>query len=282
MPPVVLTDTVLDALLADDVPIIDLTTEMLGISAMPARMSYTARQPMVVALAEEAARLLGRQGCVVTQHAASGEPVAEGSPILTATGPAGALHRAWKVGQTMIEVGSGIASATRAIVDAARAVAPDIAIACTRKSVPGAKALSIKAIMAGGAVPHRLGLSETILLFEEHRRFLTGVSTAEIVRRLRQAAEKKVVIEVADIEQGVRWALAGADVIQAEKFTPPAIAALVDRLRSAAPATQVAAAGGINAANAAPYAAAGAHVLVTSSPYTAKPLDVKVHLTPVA
>ncbi|MFL9827917.1 ModD protein [Rhodoplanes sp. SY1] len=279
--PPVLPDHVLDALLVDDVPLGDLTTHALGISGQPARITFAARDRLVVALSEEAARLVARTGAEVTLLAGSGTSLTPGEKILEARGPAGALHRAWKVAQTMLEIASGIATTTRAIVEAARAVSPDIAVACTRKTVPGAKALSIKAILAGGAVPHRLGLSETVLVFEEHRRFLKDLAPAEIVARLRRfVPEKKVVIEVAGVDEGVAWARAGADVIQAEKFSPEAIAALVAALKEAAPTTIVAAAGGVTPDNAGAYASAGARVLVTSAPYTAKPRDVQVVLEP--
>lgn len=276
-----LPDHVLDALLADDVPLGDLTTHALGIAERPARMTLAARDPLVVALSEEAARLLERAGAQVELFATSGTALAPGDRILAACGPAGALHRGWKVAQTLVEIASGIATTTRAIVDAARAVSPDIAVGCTRKAVPGAKALSIKAILAGGAVPHRLGLSETILVFDQHRRFLADLGPAEIVARLRRSVpEKKIVVEVAAIDEGLAWARAGADVIQAEKFSPEAIAALVAALTEGAPATIVAAAGGVGPDNAAAYAAAGARVLVTSAPYTAKPRDVQVRIAP--
>lgn len=282
MLPIVLPDHVLDALLADDVPLGDLTTHALGIGDVPARMSFAARQPMVVALSEEAARLIERAGATTVELvAASGNRLTAGEKILVATGPAGVLHRSWKVAQTLVEIASGVATATRAIVEAARSVSPDVAVACTRKTVPGAKALSIKAILAGGAVPHRLGLSETILVFDEHRRFLKDLQAAEIVARLRRTVpEKKIVVEVATVDDGVAWAAAGADVIQAEKFSPNDIAALVQRLRAAGSTTVVAAAGGIGPDNAAAFAVAGATVLVTSAPYTAKPRDVQVHLVP--
>ncbi|MEY9178688.1 nicotinate-nucleotide pyrophosphorylase [Bradyrhizobium sp. USDA 326] len=70
-------------------------------------------------------------------------------------------------------------------------------------------------------------------------------------------------------------------MIQAEKFSPAEIAALVKRMASMAYTRArpiIAAAGGVNAANAAAYAQAGADVLVTSSPYLAKPRDVQVQI----
>jgi molybdenum transport protein len=276
-----LPDAVLVDLLADDVRLGDLTTHILGIGPHPALMTFAARQSLVLAGSEEAARIIELAGAAVELHASSGSALSVGGAILTATGPGAALHRGWKVAQTLIEIASGIATAARGIVDAARAVRPDIAVTCTRKTVPGAKLLSIKSIMAGGATPHRLGLSETILVFEEHRSFLTATSPGEIVGRLRRGSpEKKVVIEVATPAEAMLWAKAGADVIQAEKFSSADIAATVEELRRAGLSTLLAAAGGINADNAASYARAGADILVTSAPYTAKPLDVQVKLTP--
>ena len=68
------------------------------------------------------------------------------------------------------------------------------------RTCPGTKSYAVRAVRAGGAVMHRLGLSETILVFPEHRAFLTE-PLHETVRRLRRAApEKKLVIEV-DIDR---------------------------------------------------------------------------------
>ncbi len=277
-----LSDSALAELLADDVRFGDLTTHLLGIGSQPALMTFAARDPLVLAGSEEAARIIGMTGATVELQAASGTALAAGEAILTANGTAAALHRSWKVSQTVIEIASGIATATRRIVDAAQAIRPGIAVACTRKTIPGAKQLSIKAIMAGGATPHRLGLSETILVFEEHRCFLTDASPEQIVERLRRGApEKKIVIEVATPADALRWAAAGADVIQTEKFSADAVAATIKDLRRSDRSPLVAAAGGINAENAAAYARAGADILVTSAPYAAKPLDVQVRLTAV-
>jgi molybdenum transport protein len=132
-------------------------------------------------------------------------------------------------------------------------------------------------------VPHRLGLSETILIFAEHRAFLGALTPVETMARVRRGAqEKKIVVEVGSIEDGVIWAKAGADVIQTEKFKPDRVAELAARLRDAAPETIIAAAGGIGADSAGAYAEAGARVIVTSAPYAAKPLDVAVRIASLA
>lgn len=276
----------LEELLADDVPYGDLTTDALGIGAALGTMAFTARDTMVLALVEDAAAIVELAGGQVELHSSSGTALETGSPILTARGPASALLRSWKVAQTLIEIWSGVASDARAIVDAATAVEPKVSVACTRKNVPGTKRFAVAAVKAGGALMHRLGLSETVLVFPEHRAFLGEEMLAESADRLRRAApEKKLVIEVTTLKDAIIAATAGFDVVQAEKFTPAEIAALVARMNVMASIRArplVAAAGGIHAGNAAAYARAGADIVVTSSPYLAKPRDVQVRIGPVA
>jgi molybdenum transport protein len=279
--PTVATRAELESLLADDVPYGDLTTEALGIGRVAGTMEFAARDSMVLALAEDAAAIIEMSGCSVDLSASSGTTLQPGTPILTARGSAGGLLRSWKVAQTLIEIWSGVAAAAREIVDAATAVSPGIVVACTRKNTPGTKRFAVAAVKAGGAVMHRLGLSETVLVFPEHRGFLGEEPLAATVERLRRVGpEKKLVIEVTTVEAAVAAAEAGFDVVQLEKFTPPDVATLVERLRNARRRPVIAVAGGVNSGNAAAYAQAGADVLVTSSPYLAKPRDVQVRIRP--
>ncbi|WP_315803654.1 ModD protein [Bradyrhizobium sp. SZCCHNS3002] len=284
--PTIATHNDLEALLRDDVPYGDLTTETLGIGAEPGLMHFAARGRMVLALAEDAAALIELTGCHVELFAGSGTVLEEGAPILRADGAAAGLLRSWKVAQTLIEIWSGVATGAAAIVGAARAIRPGIAVACTRKNVPGTKPFAVAAVKAGGAVMHRLGLSETVLVFPEHRAFLGDASLADVAERLRRSApEKRIVIEVTTVEQAVAAAVAGFDVIQAEKFLPAQIATLAERIAISAALQRrpiIAAAGGVNAQNAAAYAAAGADVLVTSAPYLARPCDVQVRISPAS
>ncbi|MBP2299889.1 ModD protein [Azospirillum picis] len=272
----ILPDAAIDALLAQDVPYGDLTTDGLGIAGRPARMSFAARAGMVLAGTEEAARLVERAGGRVLRAEPSGTAVAAGAVFLEANGAAGSLHRAWKVAQTLVEYASGIATRARRIVEAA----PGVTVACTRKNFPGAKDISVKAVQAGGAVMHRLGLSETLLVFPEHRAFLDGPPDGWIADLRRKAPEKKIVVEVGSVEEAVLFARAGADVIQLEKLPPDAARAVIEATRDLAPPPVVAPAGGVTEANAAAYAAAGCRLLVTSAPFFGQPADVRVVLGP--
>lgn len=271
-----LSDDALMRLLEDDTAYGDLTTETLAIGAAQGRFEFRARHAMCVCSVEEALRMCQLAGLQSEALARSGDALSAGQPILTAAGSAAALHRAWKAAQVLVEWASGIASASAEIV----ATASGTPVACTRKNVPGTKTMSIKAVRAGGATIHRLGLSETLLVFPEHRLFLDETPEVSVARLKRQQPEKKVVVEVGDIESALRWASAGADVLQLEKFSPASVATCRASLLQNDLHPLLAAAGGVSAANAAAYVAAGADLLVTSAPYSAPPRDVAVRFFP--
>jgi len=279
-----LPDSLLEQILHEDVPCGDATSFALGLADQPGCLVFRARQAMVLCGSEEAERLGQLRGLTADRPpVASGTALAAGEEILTLRGRAGDLHAVWKTAQTLMEALSGIASATAAIVDAARQGHPDCAVACTRKNFPGTKAAAIKAVLCGGAAPHRLGLSETLLVFAEHRAFLGDEPPAATLARLRrQWPERKVVVEVGDVAEAALWLAAGAEVLQLEKFSPEAVAEVARRAAAAGSPAVIAAAGGVNAGNAEIYARAGARLLVTSAPYLAPPRDVAVTLAPEA
>ncbi|SOC07976.1 ModD protein [Rhodobacter maris] len=273
-------DQALMALIREDVPMGDLTTRALGIGLEAGEITMRARAPMTVACSEEAVRVLQLLGAEAWLACPSGKTVPEGEMLLFGRGQAEALLAGWKVAQVLIEWASGIASSAAEIVAAAEAVAPSISVACTRKAVPGTRALSAKAVCAGGATVHRAGLSDTVLLFSEHRAFGGAEALAHQIARLRTTCpERRVVVEVGSRDEALAAAEAGAEVLQLEKFPPAEVAAVVEALGPRWPG-KVAAAGGVNAKNAAEYAATGAQILVTSAPFWAPPRDVKVHIAP--
>ncbi len=284
--PCLLDDTALTALLQEDAPYGDLTTRSLGIGERPGRMRFYARGPRTVACAEEAARMIELAGAErVHQPKASGEQAEDGELLLEAHGPAGALHLAWKTAQTLMEYAAGIATATRAIVEAAASgcgpgqAAP--VVACTRKNLPGTRAIAQAAVTAGGGTMHRLGLSETLLVFPEHRAFLApSEQDPRLAALARGAPEKRVVVEVPDHEAALEAAAAGAEVLQLEKCPPETVAALTEALQARDLRGLIAVAGGVSTENAGAYAQAGAAVLVTSAPYFAAPRDVSVQIEP--
>lgn len=274
-----LTDHALQALLAEDAPFGDLTSASLGLAGRTGTVAFAARAAMVVAGTEEAARIVELCGARATVLHGSGAAVEPAARLIEAEGDAEALLLGWKLAQNIVEWCSGIATATRQIVDALAQAGHPIPVACTRKGFPGTRALAAKGVRAGAGVMHRLGLSETLLVFPEHRAFIADEELAARLARVRAAQpEKKLVVEVTDVAEALRFAAFGVDALQLERFTPSEVASLRRQLDQGGLRPLLAPAGGVKLGNAVDYAAAGADFLVTSSPYLAPPADIQVRV----
>lgn len=267
----------IEAWINEDAPLVDLTTYLLGIGEQSAQLTVRTRHATTLTLMEEAARifeLLGAQVCLLLP---SGRQVEAEQTILQVTGRADALHRGWKVAMNLLEYFCGIATQTRQMVDSVEAVS-NIPLLVTRKHLPGMKKPMIKAILSGGAHPHRLGLSETILVFENHLNIIGGrEALADKISAMQVAAcEKKIAIECDTLEQAQQAAQAGTDLIQFDKVEIEQLGRWVKKLKADYPSLIVIIAGGITPNNIQTYAKTGVDGIVLSSVYHAKPADLGV------
>ena len=279
---VVFPEARIDYFISEDVPYLDLTSEVLGVADQAGEMEYYTREECVLAGTDVVRRIARNLGCEVVAVRFDGDRIAAGESFMTLCGPASALHQVWKVGLNTFDHLSAVATKTRQMVDAAHEANPRCEILTTRKSMPGAKDLLTAAVRAGGAWPHRLGLSETVLVFDHHIAFLGGFDA--FIGRLpeikRRCVEKKLFVEAGE-EQARILARAGVDGIQFDKVPVERLASLVEELRAIDPHLTLIAAGGINPGNAAAYAATGVDGLATTAPFSAKPLDMSVRMRPV-
>ena len=277
----------IDAFIEEDVPYIDLTCEVLDIRNQPGEMEYFTRESCVLAGTDIARRIMRNLGCEVLASSEDGQLVSAGQTFFTVRGAAADLHAAWKVCLNVFDHLSAVATKTRSMVDAVHAVNPECEVLTTRKSMPGAKDLLTCAVMAGGAFPHRLGLSETVLVFEQHLAFFGGFNrfVEEMPRIKARCVEKKLFVE-ADAQRALALARVssdghGVDGIQLDKVPVSELAELVRRIREIDPRITIIAAGGINPQNAGAYAACGVDGLATTAPFTAKPVDMSVRMRPL-
>ena len=70
-----------------------------------------------------------------------------------------------------MEYMTGIATRAAHMVEQAHTANPAVRVAVTRKNFPGAKVICLEAAIDGGAIVHRQNLSDSILIFEQHRAF---------------------------------------------------------------------------------------------------------------
>lgn len=270
----------IESLIKEDVPYIDLTTLVLGIGNQQGRIQFFCRENAVLCGSEEVSRIFKKLNISVINYYPSGTLLKKNDTFFEAEGKAEDLHMAWKVSQNIFEYCSGIATRTRRLVDAAKGVNPKISIVATRKMFPGTKELAIKAVVAGGGFPHRLGLSETILIFKQHLNFLGNIDKLiNIMDDVKsRACEKKIIVEAESLDDAITLCKGGIDGIQFDKIPPVELKRYVKTVKHINSKIVLLAAGGINENNIQDYAKTGVDAIVTTSVYFGKPVDVGVRI----
>ena len=276
-------DSEIDRFILEDATLGDVTSRSLGLANQLGLIDYTCRSASIASGVGIARRVLQKLNLDIDDAVTDGQPVQAQQVILRAHGSVNALHQGWKVAQNILEWSCGVAQNMTTMLAAARQVNPKVQIACTRKSIPGTRLLSVSAVLDGGGIIHRMGTAETILLFANHRRLLPQPfewkKHIDILRF--QAPEKKIVVEADTLEEAFDAILASPDIVQLDKFTPQQIIDSLAFAQKQGFQGQLIAAGGINVNNVTAYAQTGAPVLVTSSPYYAKPADIGVKISPL-
>jgi nicotinate-nucleotide pyrophosphorylase (carboxylating) len=203
-----------------------------------------------------------------------GSLVQPGEVVANVRGDAHALLEAERTALNFLQRMSGIATRTRCFVDAAGG---RITVLDTRKTTPLLRALEKYAVRAGGAVNHRAGLDEGILIKDNHIRLAGGVEPA--VTRMRKAnREMPTEVEAQSLDQVDEALRAGADIVLLDNLSTPDITEAVKRCRGRAK-TEIS--GGVTLARMRELAATGAdYVSVGALTHSAPAVDLSFELEP--
>lgn len=276
-------EQLLDSLLLSDIEYGDLTTRLLAIGNQQGVMTFCRKAAGRVSGLTLSEKLLNRLSLTVVCHVSDGVDVEQGTILLTVYGQAAQLHQGWKVVQNILEWSCGVANYMARMVAIAKQINPQIRIACTRKSIPGTKTLSIAAISHGEGILHRSGTAESVLLFTNHRRFWSDPNDwLGMVKQLRcNAPEKKIIVEADNMNEALQALVAQPDILQLDKFNPKQVRIVMFEAKVIAPHCVISITGGVNLNNIADFAQSGVPLIITSAPYYAAPDDIKVVLEPI-
>jgi nicotinate-nucleotide pyrophosphorylase (carboxylating) len=263
--------------LAEDIGTGDITTGATVAPNQQAHAVVLAKSRCVVAgldVAVEAFRQLDPE-IQVTVHHPDGTLCEPGTVVAELRGRADALLTAERTALNFMQRLSGTATMARAFVDAARG---RIVVLDTRKTTPLVRVLEKYAVRAGGAVNHRHGLNDGILIKDNHIRLAGGV--AEAVTRMRGANHGlPIEVEAQSLEQVDAALASGADIILLDNLTTPDIIDAVQRCRGRAK-TEIS--GGVTLARLPELAATGADfVSVGALTHSAPAADLSFEIEPV-
>jgi len=114
---------------------------------------------------------------------------------------------------------SGIATATKHMVDKIKDHGYDTRVAATRKVAPGLGYFDKKAVYLGKGDPHRSGLNDLMLIKDNHIRIVGSVRNATKLARNATSFTKKIEVEVTSLKEAFEAAESGADIIMLDNFS---------------------------------------------------------------
>lgn len=201
LPDLMLEPLVRSALLEDLGRAGDLTTDAIVPADAQAELRLVARQEGVLAgldMARLAFRALDAQSRF-EPVLRDGSVLAPGQEIARIHGSARAILTAERVALNYLCHLSGVATATASI---ARAIADTGArVTCTRKTMPGLRALQKYAVRVGGGSNHRFGLDDAVLIKDNHIALAGGVAEALARARAGVGHMVQIQLEVDTLEQ---------------------------------------------------------------------------------
>jgi len=254
----------------------DLTSEaVVGPDALVSG-ALVARRPGRIAGLEVAGAVFAAvdQRIEVTYHQTDGDKVGAGTRLATVTGRARSVLTGERTALNLLGHLSGVATATAAFV--ARVVGTNARIADTRKTTPGLRALEKYAVRMGGGINHRFGLSDAVMIKDNHIIAAGGVLAALEAARRRVGHLVKIEVEVTTLAQLEEVLEAGADVVLLDNMD---LATMVEAVQLVGGRLVVEASGGITLDNVAEVARTGVDVIsVGWITHSAPALDVALDL----
>lgn len=210
--------------LAEDAPWGDLTSQSLIPADAQLTATLNAREPGVLCGEDLFTAAMQHTGPIeIRFHLHDGQAFTKDFVIATVTGPARAILQAERVALNFVQRLCGIATLTKAYVDAIAGT--HARIVDTRKTTPGLRLVERYAVRCGGGHNHRYSLSDAVMAKDNHLAVLTANGTHSLTEALRSGfaqlshtTHKEV--EVDRLDQIEPVLAAGADSILLDNFTP--------------------------------------------------------------
>jgi len=271
--PQVMTEPLVRAALLEDLGRAgDITSEAVIPAAMQAACDFVAREAGVIAgldLARIAFALID-PALVFEPLLRDGDRVLPGTVIARVSGTARTLLAGERTALNFMCHLSGISTATAGIADAIRHT--KARVACTRKTIPGLRALQKDAVRVGGGSNHRFGLDDAVLIKDNHIAIFGDVAATILHARANAGHMVKIEVEVDNLAQLERALAAKPDAVLLDNMDPELLREAVALVAGRA-ITE--ASGRINPQTAVPIAESGVDLIsVGWLTHSSKTLDI--------
>ena len=238
------------AALREDMPFGDVSTAAVMPGPRPGRVRLIAKAEGVIAGLAVFSRVFALldPATRVIADVADGERVSAGQHVATVEGDVRVLLEGERTALNYLQRMSGIATYTAGIAAALEGTATTLV--CTRKTTPGMRLFEREAVRLGGGGLHRYGLSDGVLLKDNHIDAAGGVAEAVAMARATAPFVDKVEVECESLEMVREAVEAGADIIMLDNMSHDDMAAAIALIDGRA---QTEASGNVDAANVGRY-----------------------------
>jgi len=215
-----LVDDIILRALKEDMPMGDITTESTVPEDEMSSARLIAKEDIVVAGLEVFCRVFSLldRNIYIERYVNDGDKVKTGTVILRISGNSRAMLKAERTALNLLQRMSGIATATRKLVDILEGT--NAKIVDTRKTAPGLRYLDKMAVRMGGGTNHRFNLSDGVLIKDNHIKASGGITAAVKRAKERVPHTVKIEVETETMEQVKEALAAGADIIMLDNMKP--------------------------------------------------------------
>jgi nicotinate-nucleotide pyrophosphorylase (carboxylating) len=235
----------------------DVTTAVTVPTGLPAEGLIEYRENGVLAGTAWADAVAHACDCRVEWRAPDGRSITAGTTVGIVRGTLARILRAERPLLNLLQRASGIATATRAYVDAVAGTS--CRILHTRKTAPGLRALDIAAVLAGGGARHRADLEHEVMVKDNHWQALrrSGTPLGRALEAARAQGITSLQVEVESVAQLEEAVAAGATRLLIDNQSPETVQEWASRARGRRAGIEIEATGGITLTNIWSYAEAG-------------------------
>jgi nicotinate-nucleotide pyrophosphorylase (carboxylating) len=267
-------------ILADDIGQGDVTAATVIPASLKVMAEVMAKEDGVVAGLEEAIFLAEYLGLKIEAKVVDGEKIKNKQVLLQISGDAQTILSVERTMLNLLSRMSGIATKTRMLTEKLEKAKMKTKIAATRKSAPGLLYFDKKAVIIGGGDPHRLHLDDMVLIKDNHLAIVGSVEEAVKRAKANASFTKKIEIEVTTLEDALKAAKAGADIVMLDNFSPKQAKEAGKVLRTAGfSKVLLEVSGGITAENLLEYATAQVDIISLGElTHSVKALDLSLEI----
>lgn len=268
-------DDIIKRSITEDIPYIDVATDLLIDAEQVGTATFLAKAAGVVCgidIAIRAIELLDA-GLEYTIFKNDGERVEKGDIIATVKAKTACLLKAERTALNLMQRMSGIATATANMVELA---GNGVAVSDTRKTTPTLRALEKYAVMVGGGKNHRFCLSDAAMIKDNHIDAVGSITAAVAALRKKLGHTTKIEVEVRNFKELEEAIESGADIIMLDNMNCEQMS---EAVRIVAGRAKTEASGNITADNIAEVAKTGVDIISLGAlTHTVKSMDISMKI----